>query len=101
MELVNWIVPLTVVCGLQIGVGLRLASKGIRDISQLTWGSQYDCIGLAICCALWSMFWLRDNENDMNKKEGAEQYNRRRKQLSVLGGECFSDFPKPKASRYS
>ena len=71
MELVNWIVPLTVVCGLQIGVGLRLASKGIRDISQLTWGSEYDCIGLAICCALLSMFWLRDNENGMKKKEAS------------------------------
>ena len=68
MEVVNWIVPLTVVSGLQIGVGLRLASKGIRDISQLTWGGGYDCIGLAICCALFSMFWLRDNENGMKKK---------------------------------
>ena len=66
MEVVNMIVPLTVVSGLQIGVGLRLASKGIRDISQLTWGGGYDCIGLAICCALLSMFWLRDNE--MKKK---------------------------------
>ena len=51
------------VCGLQIGVGLRLASKGIRDIQKLNWGGGYDCIGLAIGCALLSMFWLRDNEN--------------------------------------
>lgn len=71
MEVVNWIVPLTVVCGLQIGVGLRLASKGIRDIQQLPWGGGHDCIGLAVACALLSMFWLRDNENGMKRKEGA------------------------------
>jgi len=69
MEVVNWIVPLTVVCGLQIGVGLRLASKGIRDVQKLPWGGGYDCIGVAIGCALLSMFWLRDNENGMAKKK--------------------------------
>jgi len=73
MEVVNWIVPLTVVCGLQIGVGLRLASKGIQDVQKLPWGGGYDCIGVAIVCALLSMFWLRDNENGtMKKKEGGE-----------------------------
>jgi len=69
MEVVNWIVPLTVVCGLQIGVGLRLASKGIQDIQQLSWGGGYDCIGVAIGCALLSMFWLRDNENGLKRIE--------------------------------
>ncbi len=67
MEVVNMIVPLTVVCGLQIGVGLRLASKGIRDISKLDWGGGYDCIGVAIGCALLSMFWLRDNEGGLKR----------------------------------
>ena len=69
MEVVNMIVPMTVVCGLQIGVGLRLASKGIRDIQKLSWGGGYDCIGVAVVCALLSMFWLRDNENGMKKRE--------------------------------
>jgi len=69
MEVVNMIVPMTVVCGLQIGVGLRLASKGIRDIQKLSWGGGYDCIGVAVACALLSMFWLRDNENGMKKRE--------------------------------
>eukprot|EP00571_Detonula_confervacea_P007974 CAMPEP_0172313528 /NCGR_PEP_ID=MMETSP1058-20130122/20363_1 /TAXON_ID=83371 /ORGANISM="Detonula confervacea, Strain CCMP 353" /LENGTH=646 /DNA_ID=CAMNT_0013027189 /DNA_START=237 /DNA_END=2177 /DNA_ORIENTATION=+ len=69
MEVVNWIVPLAVICGLQIGVGLRLASKGMRDIQKLSWGGGYDCIGVAIVCALLSMFWLRDNGNGMEKKE--------------------------------
>ncbi|KAL9182536.1 hypothetical protein ACHAXT_013188 [Thalassiosira profunda] len=69
MEIVNMIVPLTVVCGLQVGVGLRLASKGIRDVQKLNWGGGYDCIGLAIGCALLSMFWLRDYESGEKKKE--------------------------------
>lgn len=66
-------VALTDVAGLQVGVGLRLASKGIRDISQLSWVGSYDCIGMAIGCALLSMFWLRDNENGMKKKEDVRE----------------------------
>ena len=68
IEIVNWIVPLTVVCGLQIGVGIRLASKGMTDIQKLPWGGGYDCIGMALACALLSMFWLRDNGTQKAKK---------------------------------
>ncbi|KAL7554949.1 hypothetical protein ACHAWF_018512 [Thalassiosira exigua] len=73
MEVVNWIVPLTVVCGLQVGVGLRLASKGIQDVQKLTWGGGYDCIGLAVACALLSMFWLRDNGRGTAQKNGTKE----------------------------
>jgi hypothetical protein len=69
IEIVNWIVPLTVVCGLQIGVGIRLAAKGMTDIQELPWGGGYDCIGMGLACALLSMFWLRDNEDQKDKKE--------------------------------
>ena len=72
MELVNVIVPLTVVCGLQVGVGLRLASKGINDVAKLDWGGGLDCIGLAIGCAVMSMFWLRDNERGMKTLDGQQ-----------------------------
>lgn len=73
IEIVNWIVPLTVVCGLQIGVGIRLASKGMTDIQKLPWGGGYDCIGMALVCALLSLFWLRDNgsQKDKMKQENA------------------------------
>lgn len=67
------IIPLTVVTGLQVGVGLRLASKGIRDISQLSWGGGYDSIAVAIALALLSMFWLRENEKKKETKDGGEQ----------------------------
>ena len=76
MEVVNWLIPLTVVCGLQVGVGLRLASAGIQDIQKLTWWGGCDCIMLAIGCALLSAFWLRDTENGTTKKKlrrGAEE----------------------------
>ncbi|KAL3764076.1 hypothetical protein ACHAW5_010446 [Stephanodiscus triporus] len=70
MEVVNWIVPMTVVCGLQIGVGLRLASTGIRDVQKLSWTGSYDCIVLAMACSLLSMLWLRDNQNGTQRREG-------------------------------
>ena len=75
IEIVNWIVPLTVVCGLQIGVGIRLASKGMTDIQTLPWGGGYDCIGLAVVCALLSMFWLRDSGNQKVKTKLEEANN--------------------------
>lgn len=73
IEVVNWIVPLTVVCGLQIGVGIRLASKGMIDIQKLPWGGGYDCIGMALVCAILSMFWLRDNDGSGKEKKKQEQ----------------------------
>eukprot|EP00957_Ditylum_brightwellii_P145774 11100263-Ditylum_brightwellii.AAC.1 len=41
---VNVIVPLPVVSGLQVGVGLRLASRGMRDVAALSWVGSYDCV---------------------------------------------------------
>ncbi len=75
IEIVNWIVPLTVVCGLQIGVGIRLAAKGMTDIQELPWGGGYDCIGMGLACALLSMFWLRDNASQKDKKKQEQAKN--------------------------
>jgi len=62
MEAVNiMVVPMTVVCGLNVGVGLRLSSTGMRDVQKLSWAGGCDCIALAVVCALLSMLWLRDN----------------------------------------
>lgn len=60
IELVNIIVPLPVVSGLQLGVGLRLASKGLVMIADLPWVSQADCILLALLLSLLCMYWLRE-----------------------------------------
>jgi len=60
IELVNIIVPLPVVSGLQLGVGLRLASTGLIMISELPWVTQSDCILLALLVSLLCMYWLRE-----------------------------------------
>ena len=73
MELVNAIVPETVVAGIQVGVGIRLASRGMNDIMDLSWVGGYDCIALAIGCAALSLFWLR--ESDKKECRGATNEN--------------------------
>ena len=60
IELVNIIVPLPVVSGLQLGVGLRLASTGLVMIADLPWVSQADCILLGLLLSLLCMYWLRE-----------------------------------------
>jgi len=41
-------------------VGLRLASRGMRDVAALSWVGSYDCVVLGIGCALLVLYWLRD-----------------------------------------
>ena len=62
MEVVNAIVPETVVMGIQVGVGMRLASRGMNDVMELSWTGGYDCIALAVACAALSLFWLRESD---------------------------------------
>ncbi|KAL3802536.1 hypothetical protein HJC23_012555 [Cyclotella cryptica] len=99
MEVVNWVVPLTVVCGIQVGVGVRLASKGMKDVMDLTWGGGYDCIGLAVGCAVMCLFWLRENEkkedsgkNGQGRQEERDdmisQVNDQDVSLNVEMGQC-------------
>jgi|AntRauTorckE5430_2_1112549.scaffolds.fasta_scaffold09737_1 hypothetical protein len=58
IEVVNKIVPGNVVSGLQIGVGIRLASKGVKMVGDLGWVDGSDCILLGVLCALLCMYWL-------------------------------------------
>ena len=83
MEVANAIVPETVVCGIQVGVGMRLASKGINDVMGLSWATGYDCIALAVGCTVMSLFWLRENETkesrgttNANENEQIQESNR-------------------------
>lgn len=64
IELVNMIVPLPVVCGIQIGVGLRLATTGLVSISKLGWVDKPDCILLALLVSLLCMYWLRESSSE-------------------------------------
>lgn len=60
IEVVNKIVPRSVVSGLQVGVGIRLASKGISMVSALSWAKGYDCILVSILCSVMCLYWFRE-----------------------------------------
>jgi hypothetical protein len=60
IEVVNKIVPRSVVSGLQIGVGIRLASKGVSMVSALSWANGYDCILVSIICSILCLYWFRE-----------------------------------------
>mmetsp|Transcript_3801 Transcript_3801/g.4981 ORF Transcript_3801/g.4981 Transcript_3801/m.4981 type:complete len:563 (-) Transcript_3801:1896-3584(-) len=68
IEVANKIVPGNVVSGLQIGVGVRLASKGLNMVADLGWVDTYDCIILGIVCALLCMYWLREGNSSTNTR---------------------------------
>ena len=61
IEVVNFIVPVPVVSGLQIGVGLNLVSSGIKSIQKLKWVNTSDSILLAFLVSLLCLYWLRDD----------------------------------------
>ncbi|GFH46017.1 hypothetical protein CTEN210_02491 [Chaetoceros tenuissimus] len=75
IEIVNKIVPGNCVSGLQIGVGIRLASKGINMVAQLNWVDKgLDCILLSLVCALLCMYWLNERrplESPENESEAS------------------------------
>ncbi|CAB9510868.1 Molybdate transporter [Seminavis robusta] len=60
IELVNWLVPTPVVSGIQMGVGINLAIRGLVMIQGLSWWSEIDCIGLALIVALACLYLLRE-----------------------------------------
>ena len=72
IEVVNKIVPGNVVSGLQIGVGIRLASKGINMIAALHWVNGYDCILLGVLCAILCMYWLGERKTSTMTSEEIE-----------------------------
>ena len=74
IEWVNRIVPMAVVCGLQLGVGISLATKGFHLVADLPWwwwssssssssdggGGGLDCVVLGLICALVCLYSLRE-----------------------------------------
>lgn len=76
IEVVNFIVPPNVVSGIQLGVGLNLAIKGVKMVDDLEWiGGNGDCKLTAIFVALATLFWLREEtqklrDQDERREEG-------------------------------
>jgi predicted tellurium resistance membrane protein TerC len=81
IEIVNKIVPGNVVSGLQIGVGIRLASKGMQMVGELGWLDGYDCILLGVLCALLCMYWL--GERGTIRKDSNRSHEDRRQELNL------------------
>lgn len=89
IEIVNKIIPGSVVSGLQIGVGVRLASKGINMVASLSWVDDYDCVLLAIICSILCLYWFREptekhntNNSDIAEEEALWQKLTCRKRMS-------------------
>lgn len=55
----HWIIPKSVIGGLQLGVGWKLAMKGISMIQDLPWWGTLDCIAVAIMVTFLLLFGLR------------------------------------------
>jgi len=83
IEIINVIVPSHVVSGIQIGVGLRLASRGIQWIADLTWAGTWDCITLAIVCSILCMYWLRETPDDEEARQQRLDRSMRRRQREL------------------
>jgi hypothetical protein len=89
IEVVNKIVPSNVVSGLQIGVGVRLASKGMQMVAELGWVNKFDCILLGILCALLCLFWLSDGHTYVNnsrkqKDDGITEEEKKKKKKKMM-----------------
>jgi hypothetical protein len=89
IDVINRIVPAPVVCGLQIGVGMRLAGKGLVMVQDLGWADSYDCILLAICCSILCLYWLREGEiikrnqqNDVTRSKDTSSIDEEKGQIS-------------------
>ena len=61
IDTINKIIPKPVVAGLQLGVGLNLAIKGVSTVAALSWTSHVDSKVLGIVLALLVLLGLREN----------------------------------------
>jgi Molybdate transporter of MFS superfamily len=86
IEVVNWLVPTPVVSGIQMGVGIGLAIRGINLVQDLPWWDNgLDCILVAIVVALLCLYWLREpntttSNNQVHEEDADTELPRRRSQ---------------------
>ena len=75
VDVINAIVPESVVSGLQIGVGLNLAKKGVIMVNGLNWWGDgdssddggYDCILTSVVLAMMCLFLFRGEGRELSK----------------------------------
>lgn len=64
IDLVNSIVPICVVSGMQLGIGMGLAIHGLTIVAGLTWIGDVDCILLALLAAFVCLILLRETRQE-------------------------------------
>jgi hypothetical protein len=73
MEWLNRWIPKSVIGGLQLGVGWKLATKGIHMIQELSWLDSMDCKVVSIVASLFCLYWLKPNRRmNENTDEAAD-----------------------------
>jgi Molybdate transporter of MFS superfamily len=75
IEVINWLVPVPVCSGVQMGVGINLAIRGLQMIQELSWWDQLDCIGLALLAALFCLYASREPTTATNSSTLRTQNN--------------------------
>jgi hypothetical protein len=85
IELVNLLVPHSVVSGIQMGVGFNLAIKGLILIQGLSWTHGLDCKLLVIICAVSCMYILREDPPPTTNVNSEERQPRRQQPTAPVG----------------
>ncbi|GMH90855.1 hypothetical protein TrVE_jg1309 [Triparma verrucosa] len=68
IEVINMIVPVTVVSGLQLGLGIKLSSLGISMVTDLPFASQIDCGLLGVLSAILGVVLLKNEASTLENK---------------------------------
>jgi len=85
IQVVNWMVPLDVVSGIQIGVGLKLAITGVTMIGELEWLAKGgDCIVTAVILSVITLYWLREKPQMKRWEEEDEEERASRQEQQTL-----------------
>jgi hypothetical protein len=75
IEVVNRWIPQAVISGLQLGVGWKLALKGIQMIQDLPWwfsSRSVDCITLSVLCGALCLYGLRRGSPAESRSSGVD-----------------------------
>jgi len=106
IEAINYIIPGTVVSGIQIGVGIRLLSKGIKMVQPLGWTGQggdkpADSILLGVCTAILTLVWLHRNRMLEESRAAVAKEKEEEEKAAAEGCEgCSEGFSNKRTSTF-
>jgi len=84
IEWINRVIPVSVISGIQLGVGTRMAVKGLNLVRKLEWIDGIDCIGLAVVCSLFAMYMMKPMASS-SSGNGGENSNWCRRGSAPIG----------------